>query len=42
MGKNLNVDTRRARKELGWVSRVSQDDAMAEIKRWVHTHYRAP
>ncbi len=40
MGKDNEVDTRRARQELGWKSRVSQEAAMAEIKAWVETRYR--
>jgi len=40
MGKDLSVDARRARRELGWQSRVPQDEAMKRIKAWVDTCYR--
>jgi nucleoside-diphosphate-sugar epimerase len=39
MGKDLSVDASRARQELGWESRVSQDEAMRRIKEWVETSY---
>ena len=42
MGKNNDVDNRRARQELGWKSHVSQDEAMKEIESWVQAHYRIP
>lgn len=40
MGKDNSVDSSRARKELGWESRVSQDKAMEQIKDWVTTCYQ--
>ncbi len=39
MGKNLAVDNRRARQELGWQSRISQEQAMQEIAAWVQRAY---
>ena len=39
MGRDNSVDAGRAREELGWVSRVSQDEAMVRIKAWVETCY---
>jgi nucleoside-diphosphate-sugar epimerase len=39
MGKNLDVDTTRARKELGWTGKVGEAQAMAEIERWVREVY---
>ncbi len=42
MGKNNDVDNRRARQELGWKSHVSQDEAIKEIESWVQAHYRIP
>jgi nucleoside-diphosphate-sugar epimerase len=39
MGKNLDVDNSRAKKELGWKSRVGEREAMAEIGRWVREVY---
>jgi nucleoside-diphosphate-sugar epimerase len=39
MGKDLSVDASRARQELGWESRVSQDEAMQRIKEWIETCY---
>jgi nucleoside-diphosphate-sugar epimerase len=39
MGRNLDVDTTRARKELGWTGRVNEARAMAEIERWVKEVY---
>jgi 2-alkyl-3-oxoalkanoate reductase len=39
MGKNLDVDTTRARKELGWKSRIGEAEALAEIERWVREVY---
>jgi nucleoside-diphosphate-sugar epimerase len=39
MGKDLSVDSSRARQELGWESRISQDTAMEKIKEWVDTCY---
>lgn len=42
MGKDLSVDTSRAREELGWESRVPKEDAMVQIKEWVDTCYLKP
>ena len=42
MGKNNNVDARRAREELGWRTMVSQDQAMEEIAAWAREEYRTP
>lgn len=39
MGKNNDVDNRRARKELGWESRVDEKAAMAAIKEWAGGSY---
>ncbi|BBO75221.1 oxidoreductase [Desulfosarcina widdelii] len=39
MGKDLSVDAGRARRELGWKSRISQDQAMQRIKEWVESDY---
>ena len=35
MGRDLSVDPSLDRQELGWESRVSQDEAMERIKAWV-------
>jgi nucleoside-diphosphate-sugar epimerase len=40
MGLDNSVDASRARRELGWQSRVSQEEAMQRIKAWVDTSYR--
>jgi nucleoside-diphosphate-sugar epimerase len=40
MGKDLSVDASRARRELGWESRVSQEEAMQRIEAWVASCYR--
>ncbi len=40
MGKDNSVDSSRARQELGWESRVSQEEAMKKIKGWVVTCYQ--
>ncbi len=42
MGRNNNVNASRARDELGWSTRVSQDQAMQAIQDWVHKEYRVP
>ncbi|RJP77774.1 MAG: NAD-dependent epimerase/dehydratase family protein [Desulfobacteraceae bacterium] len=42
MGKNNDVDASRARNELGWSTKVPQDQAMREIQEWVLQHYRVP
>ncbi|MBN2225284.1 MAG: NAD-dependent epimerase/dehydratase family protein [Deltaproteobacteria bacterium] len=39
MGRNLDVDTTRAKKELGWTGKVGEAQAMAEIERWVREVY---
>ena len=40
MGKDNSVNSSRARQELGWQNRVSQDEAMEKIKNWVDTSYQ--
>ncbi|MBA4369049.1 MAG: hypothetical protein C0403_15575, partial [Desulfobacterium sp.] len=42
MGKNNNVDAGRAKEELGWSTRIPQDQAMKEIHEWVLESYRIP
>jgi nucleoside-diphosphate-sugar epimerase len=37
MGRDLDIDTTRAREELGWRTVVSYDEAMRRIKDWVLT-----
>lgn len=39
MGQDNSVDASRARQELGWESRVSQEEAMQRIKAWVDSDY---
>jgi len=39
MGKNNDVNSNRSKHELGWESRIPLDQAMEEIKEWVHTDY---
>jgi nucleoside-diphosphate-sugar epimerase len=39
MGRNLDVDTARAKKELGWKGKVGEAQALAEIERWVKEVY---
>jgi len=39
MGRDLSVDAGRARRELGWESQVSQDQAMQRIREWVESDY---
>jgi nucleoside-diphosphate-sugar epimerase len=39
VGRNNAVDVSRARKELGWESRVSLEEAMEEVERWVREVY---
>jgi len=34
-GRNNDVDTTRARQELTWSTKVSYDEAMGEIRRWI-------
>jgi len=38
-GRNLDLDTSRARTELGWRSKVSYEAAMQRIKEWVLTEF---
>lgn len=40
IGCDNDVDTSRARTELGWVSRTPTGTAMSEIKEWVDNSYR--
>ena len=40
MGKNLDVDTTLAEKELGWSSLIPEDEAMNRIKLWVKQNYK--
>lgn len=39
MGRDNRVDTFRARAELGWESRVPQEEAMTQIRKWVENSY---
>ncbi len=39
VGRNNDVDTSRARQELGWTTRVTYEDAMREIGEWVRRTY---
>jgi len=39
MGKNLDVDTSRGKKELGWKGKTSEAQALSEIERWVREVY---
>ncbi|MGM0404421.1 MAG: NAD-dependent epimerase/dehydratase family protein [Thermodesulfobacteriota bacterium] len=39
MGKNNDVNVTRARTELGWKTRITEDAAMSEIKDWVTRVY---
>ncbi len=39
MGRNLDVDNSRAKKELGWKPKVGEKEAMARIERWVKEVY---
>ncbi len=39
MGRNNDVDNSRARKELGWKSRVHLEEAIKEIEQWVKSVY---
>jgi nucleoside-diphosphate-sugar epimerase len=39
MGRNLDVDTARAKKELKWAGKVGEAQALAEIERWVKEVY---
>jgi nucleoside-diphosphate-sugar epimerase len=35
MGRDCDVDTEKAKTELGWQTRVSYEEAMKEIGAWV-------
>jgi len=35
MGRDLDIDNTKAKEELGWTTRVSYDEAMLNISRWV-------
>lgn len=39
MGRDLDVDTARAKKELKWAGKVGEAQALAEIERWVREVY---
>ncbi len=39
MGRDNRVDTRRAREELGWETRIPWDQAWASIEKWVKEEY---
>ncbi len=39
IGQNHDVDTRRAKQDLGWSTRVDYDTGMAVITKWVREHY---
>jgi nucleoside-diphosphate-sugar epimerase len=38
-GRNNDVDTSKAKKELGWTSRIPLDEAMGKISSWVRENY---
>jgi nucleoside-diphosphate-sugar epimerase len=38
MGYDNDVDTTRAREDLGWSTRVSYEEAMAEVEAFVHEY----
>lgn len=40
MGKNLDVDTALAKKDLGWTSLITEYEAMERIKSWVKKEYK--
>ncbi len=42
MGRNNMVSGRLAREDLGWETRVTYPEAMAEIREWFETAYRPP
>jgi len=42
MGRNLDIDTSKARRELGWKTRVSYEEAMQRIRQWVLDHMLKP
>ncbi len=39
MGRDNRVDTRRAREELGWSTRIPWDQAWSSIEKWVREEY---
>lgn len=39
LGKNLDVDTSKAKEDLNWESRVTLNDAIERITEWVHEVY---
>jgi nucleoside-diphosphate-sugar epimerase len=39
MGRDLDVDNTRAKKELGWKTRISYEEAMKTISAWIKEHY---
>lgn len=41
MGLNNDIDNSLARQQLGWQSRISQEEAMARIQQWVTVHHLA-
>lgn len=40
MGRDLDIDNTKAKRELGWTTRVSYEEAMAEIADWVAENYK--
>lgn len=40
MGRDNDVDTAKAQKELGWSTRISYEQALSEIRSWVDEHMR--
>ncbi len=40
MGKNLDVDTTLAEKDLEWASLITEDEAMDRIKSWIKQEYK--
>jgi nucleoside-diphosphate-sugar epimerase len=39
VGRDLSVDSSKARKELGWKTRVSYEEGMEKIKKWIKETY---
>lgn len=39
LGKNLDINNSRSKRELHWESRVTLDEAMKAIEEWVREHY---
>jgi nucleoside-diphosphate-sugar epimerase len=35
MGRDNDVDTSKAKNELGWRTRISYQEAMKEIEKWI-------